>query len=158
LSDRIAVMRAGRVEQLGTPEDIYERPRSTFVADFVGATNLLTGVVRGPADGGTVAIDIDSAGLVQVFAGDGLAPGQTVSVTIKPERVKPVAPNDPEGLLGEIDSVAYLGSAHSYLVRVGSQRLEMRSPTNVSVNGRPAQPGDRITVAFDMNSIRLFTT
>ena len=158
LSDRIAVMRAGRVEQLGSPEDVYERPRSTFVADFVGATNLLTGIVRGPADGGTMAIDIDSAGLVQAAAGEGLAPGQKVSVTVKPERVMPVAPNDPDGLIGEIDSVAYLGSAHSYLVRVGSQRLEMRSARSVTVNGRPAQTGDRITVAFDINSVRLFTT
>jgi spermidine/putrescine transport system ATP-binding protein len=158
LSDRIAVMRAGRVEQLGTPEDIYERPRSTFVADFVGATNLLTGIVSGPAAGGTVAIDIDSAGVVQALPSEALAQGQTVSVTIKPERVRSVAPNDPDGLLGEIDSVAYLGSAHSYLVRVGSQRLEMRSPVSVMVNGRPAQTGDRITVAFDIDSVRLFTT
>jgi ABC-type Fe3+/spermidine/putrescine transport system ATPase subunit len=156
LSDRIAVMRAGRIEQLGTPEDIYERPRSTFVADFVGATNLLKGVVRGTAESGAVTVDIDGAGLARASHSGRLAAGQLVNVTIKPERVQPVAPNDPEGLVGEIDSVAYLGSAHSYLVRVGTQRLEMRWPLSVMVEGRPAQPGDRITVAFDANAVRLF--
>src|SRR6185503_16638404 len=65
LSDRIAVMRDGRVEQLGTPEDIYDRPGSRFVADFVGATNLLSGVVRDRANDGTVAIAIDDAGVVR---------------------------------------------------------------------------------------------
>ena len=94
LSDRIAVMRGGRIEQLGTPEDIYDRPCSIFVADFVGATNLLKGIVRGPAEGGTVAIDIEGAGFVLANHGERLSAGQTVSVTIKPERVQPLGPTD----------------------------------------------------------------
>jgi ABC-type Fe3+/spermidine/putrescine transport system ATPase subunit len=158
LSDRIAVMRDGLVEQLGTPEDIYDRPSSIFVADFVGATNLLTGVVVGPAEGGTVAIDIDSAGTVRANHGERLAPGQKVSVTIKPERVQPVGPTDGDGLIGEIDSVAYLGSAHSYLIRVGSQRLEMRRPLAMTRDQRPAQPGDRITIAFELDAVRIFSS
>ncbi|MDH4066304.1 MAG: ABC transporter ATP-binding protein, partial [Acidobacteriota bacterium] len=57
LSDRMAVMRSGRMEQIGTPEEVYETPTSAFVADFVGATNLITGIVRGPGrSAGTVAV------------------------------------------------------------------------------------------------------
>src|SRR5262249_21161344 len=58
MSDRIAVMRAGKVEQLGSPEELYERPATPFVADFIGTTNLLKGVVEGP-DNGTVVVRLD---------------------------------------------------------------------------------------------------
>ena len=49
ISDRVIVMNGGRIEQIGTPEDIYNRPRSRFVADFVGSANLIAGKVRGPS-------------------------------------------------------------------------------------------------------------
>ena len=156
LSDRIAVMRDGRIEQLGTPEDIYERPRTTFVADFVGATNLLKGVVRGSSDGGRVKVEIDGAAVVQAHYTEVLAAGRAVHVTIKPERVRFAAAGEPDTLPAEIDSVAYLGSAHSYVVRIGSQRLEIRSLQSLTVAGRPAQPGDRISVALDADAVRLF--
>jgi ABC-type Fe3+/spermidine/putrescine transport system ATPase subunit len=158
LSDRIAVMRDGRVEQLGTPEDVYDRPGSRFVADFVGATNLLSGVVRDRANNGTVAIAIDDSGVVHASDVEGLTAGLAVSASIKPERVQPVAASDGDGLIGEIESVADLGSAHSYIIRIGAQRLEMRWPLAVMVDRRPAQPGDRITVASDPASVRLFRT
>jgi putative spermidine/putrescine transport system ATP-binding protein len=154
LSDRIAVMRDGRVEQVGTPEEIYETPHSMFVADFVGATNLLRGVVRSVAEG-EAAIDIDGAGLVRAGIRDGISTGQSISVTIKPERVQLGAATASEGLIAEIESIAYLGSAYSYVVRVGSQRLEVRSPGGVTVSGRPAKHGDRMTVTFDVNAVRL---
>ncbi len=51
MSDRIAVMHGGRVEQLGTPEDLYDRPTTRFVADFIGTTNLLTGAVESAGTG-----------------------------------------------------------------------------------------------------------
>jgi spermidine/putrescine ABC transporter ATP-binding subunit len=156
LSDRIAVMRSGRIEQLGTPEDIYDRPQSAFVADFVGSTNLLDGIVRGPADGDTVAIAIEDAGYVLAKHDRALIAGQAVRVSVKPERVQLVAASDRDGLIGEIESAAYLGSSHSYGIRVGGQRLELRSPAILTVSRRPAQPGDRITVAFDVDSVRVF--
>ena len=88
LSDRIAVMRDGRLEQVGTPEDIYQSPRSIFVADFVGSTNVLRGVVCG-ADtaAGTVSIEVEDAGIVSVAHAAPLAIGRTVGVAVKPERV-----------------------------------------------------------------------
>jgi spermidine/putrescine ABC transporter ATP-binding subunit len=156
LSDRIAVMRAGRIEQLGTPEDIYERPGSTFVSDFVGATNLLKGVVRDHADGGTVAIDLDGAGMVRARHAAAVAAGQPVHVTIKPERVTCASPGDRDALAAEIESVAYLGSAISYVVRTGTQRLEIRSPHSFTVAERPARPGDRIGIVLDADAVRLF--
>ncbi len=65
LSDRIGVMRDGRMDQVGTPEEIYEAPRSVFVADFVGGTNLLQGVIRqADATAGTVGIEVEGGGLV----------------------------------------------------------------------------------------------
>ena len=69
MSDRIAVMHAGKVEQLGTPEELYERPATRFVADFIGSTNLLRGRVEGD---GWVRLDSGDRATV---AHDGIAPG-----------------------------------------------------------------------------------
>jgi spermidine/putrescine ABC transporter ATP-binding subunit len=81
MSDRLAVMRAGRVEQVGTPRDIYETPATVFVAGFIGNTNLLTGRSRGG-----VAVD---CGGVTIATADGGAPaGAPVTVAVRPERVR----------------------------------------------------------------------
>ena len=65
MSDRIAVMNHGRVEQLGTPEELYERPRTRFVADFIGTTNLLAGSVELTAGSGTALIRLGSGDRVR---------------------------------------------------------------------------------------------
>ncbi len=85
MSDRIAVMHHGRIEQLGTPEALYERPTTTFVADFIGTTNLLRGTVE--------ALD-DGAALVRLEGGDvcrigrpGRTVGQVVDISLRPEAI-----------------------------------------------------------------------
>jgi spermidine/putrescine transport system ATP-binding protein len=119
MSDRIAVMNAGHVEQLGTPEDLYERPATRFVADFMGTTNLLRGTV---GTDGRVRLETG-----ETIAADarGHSPGATVDVSVRPEsaRIEPVSlsvaptPVAPTGLAGCVEQAAYLGSSLSYLVR-----------------------------------------
>ena len=89
MSDRIAVMHRGRIEQVGTPEDLYDRPASSFVADFIGTTNLLAGTVEslGPRRR-DVCLD---SGDRCVIASGGRRPGQTVHVSIRPESIE-IAP------------------------------------------------------------------
>ena len=81
MSDRIAVMHAGKVEQLGTPEELYERPANRFVADFIGSTNLLSGRIESD---GRVRL---STGELAPVAHDGLAAGTEVEISIRPEAV-----------------------------------------------------------------------
>ncbi len=123
MSDRIAVMHAGRVEQLGTPEELYERPATRFVADFIGSTNLLRGVVE--PDG---SIRLDS-GEVARAAHDGINPGTEVEISIRPESIELVTMNTPGAIGGQVEQAAYLGTNLSYRVRTaGGLVLSVLAP------------------------------
>ena len=118
LSDRIAVMHAGEIEQIGSPEDIFERPRTRFVADFMGFGNLLEGVVMSAADdGATVKVGAWESHFPQA---SGLSPGQRVGLAIRAERIriKPFTSTESVDLAGEIDAASYQGAAQVYLVRL----------------------------------------
>jgi spermidine/putrescine transport system ATP-binding protein len=155
MSDRIAVMHAGRVEQLGTPEELYERPATRFVADFIGTTNLLTGTVE--RDG---AVRLDGGDLTRV-ATTGLADGTAIEICLRPEAISLVDPATPGAIAGTIDQAAYLGTNVSYQVRttgglvlsvlapktgvrlpVGSEVAVSWSPAEALVLGTVQRPGE----------------
>jgi spermidine/putrescine transport system ATP-binding protein len=119
MSDRIAVMNRGRVEQLGTPEELYERPTTRFVADFIGTTNLLSGSVE-TAQGGTVVIRLRSGEQCRVAA-EGLVAGTAVELSVRPEAIDLSAPNGASAALAPlaatVEQVAYLGGNVQYIVR-----------------------------------------
>ena len=118
MSDRIAVMHRGRIEQLGAPEDLYDRPASPFVADFIGTTNLLAGTVEAvDADGARILLDSGDRCLA---AADGRQAGQSIQLSVRPEAITMDASNGSNGaahLAAEIEQVAYLGAAVQYHVR-----------------------------------------
>ena len=136
LSDRIAVMDRGRVEQLGSPEELYDRPHSRFVAGFIGTTNLLEAVVE-RVDGPVAVVRLADGerGLAKAGAAAG---GDTVDVAIRPEAIhlEPANAGDPPpsdtsgmALGGEILQSAYLGTAVSFQVRtVGGETLAVVVP------------------------------
>ena len=104
LSDRVAVMRAGRIEQLGTPREVYDTPVNSFVATFLGTTNLLDGTVVAIADGlATVRI----ANAEFRFPAASFRPGQAVQVTLRPENVS-LTSSGP-GIAGTISDVLFQG-------------------------------------------------
>ena len=112
MSDRIAVMNAGKVEQLGTPEELYERPATRFVADFIGTTNLLRGAGREPrgprpAESGEPR-DVDPTGWPR---------GRTSRSASDPEAIRLVRPAADGGDRARVQQAAYLGSTVSYRVR-----------------------------------------
>jgi spermidine/putrescine ABC transporter ATP-binding subunit len=118
MSDRIAVMNRGRIVQHGSPKDVYARPNSIFVADFIGATNLLHGVVTA-VDGGSVAIETDAGALVAPVAASTLRAGDRAALSVRPEAVRvrlpdPARPGRISGTLGEI---VYQGSSTRVVVR-----------------------------------------
>jgi putative spermidine/putrescine transport system ATP-binding protein len=107
MSDRIVVMNAGRIEQIGRPDDIYERPRTRFVAEFIGRMNMLPGTV---GEDGAVRLADGSA--IRLPLPDGVAPGAAVHVAVRPERAR-LAAQPAEGLAvrTSVRDVLYLGSA-----------------------------------------------
>ncbi len=135
LADRIAVMRSGRVVQLGSPNDIYDRPVDRFVAGFCGEINFLDGRVR--ADG---AIDTALGPLPASSAGFGA--GAAVTVGLRPEKLALIAEG---GRRGVIDAVAYVGDVTTYTVALdGGARLRVLVAN--ARGGRPRAIGERVGV------------
>jgi putative spermidine/putrescine transport system ATP-binding protein len=132
MSDRIAVFNHGRIEQIGTPEELYDAPATRFVAGFIGDTNFLAGRVRGLSDG---VCEIETAaGRVQATASQGVSAGAPVSVAIRPERVLLSPFRDggtglpASGLPASVLDVIYLGNARKYVLRLpdGSECFALR--------------------------------
>ncbi|MCW2857852.1 MAG: spermidine/putrescine transporter ATPase subunit [Marmoricola sp.] len=121
MSDRIAVMDGGKIRQLGTPQDIYERPETRFVAGFVGSSNSVSGLVDRVVDGfGVLASDGDDRLLVPI-RGDLVRAGESTLLTVRPEKL--VLSTDPLGaadrecrMRGRVTEIVYLGTSTSYTV------------------------------------------
>jgi spermidine/putrescine transport system ATP-binding protein len=124
MSDRIAVMSDGVIEQVGTPEEIYHRPATLFVAGFIGSANLLPGTAAG-RDGGDVVVELECGYTIRVArsptASREPAAGDPVSVMIRPERVTVAAPvQDAEG-----DGRSLEGVARSFIFQGSQIRLDL---------------------------------
>lgn len=113
MSDRIAVMNAGKVEQFGTPQEVYQHPASAFVADFVGEANLFScQVVAVDGDQIKVALDSGDEFTVSSYDGQERRPGDQITVIIRPENIELVTEPGPEfnGVRGKINEVVYAGA------------------------------------------------
>ncbi|MDT4923360.1 MAG: spermidine/putrescine transport system ATP-binding protein [Pseudonocardiales bacterium] len=120
MSDRLVVMNAGRIEQLGTPRDVYERPRTRFVAGFIGTSNLIEGTVA-RLDGSTAILERggDASIIVPDAVSAGAAVGQPLDLTVRPEKIVLSHERPDAGrcaLRGRVTEVVYLGSSTQYAV------------------------------------------
>jgi spermidine/putrescine ABC transporter ATP-binding subunit len=123
LSDRIAVMNRGRIEQLAAPREVYERPATRFVAEFIGGSSLLRGRVIGPD-----RVELGPGLVLRVDAGRPLPAGQTVELAIRPERVGLARAAEGDGeanaVSGRIVTLTYLGAQMEVAVELpGGQRV-----------------------------------
>jgi len=136
ISDRIAVLRAGRVVQVGTAEDLFLRPRTRFVAEFIGKTNVI--------EGRAVARDTLARGAVRLrVAAADLEPGAAVTVSVRPHQVELAPPEDartePNRLRGTVRRASYLGDAVDYEVAVEGSDLVLRVTTPPGPRLRPGE-------------------
>ncbi len=118
MSDRIAVMNEGAVEHLGTPRDIYEHPKTRFVAGFIGTSNLLTGTVTEVADGRAV-LQVSPEERIIVPGADRCSPGSPLEITVRPEKIELSATPPPAAgclLRGTVTEVVYLGTSTNFAV------------------------------------------
>jgi putative spermidine/putrescine transport system ATP-binding protein len=145
LSDRIAVMSAGRIEQVGTPGEVYARPATRFVADFVGESNLLDGTARG--GGGTA--EVPGLGVVRL---DGAAgpPAGPVTLLLRPEalRIGAAADGLPNRAAGRVVETVFLGLSVKLRLRLDSGlELLARLPLRPS-EPPPAAEGEAVPLGF----------
>lgn len=158
MADRIAVMRRGRLVQVGTPHELYTRPESAFVAKFIGGTNLLRGTLEEVGDVLTVRTE---AGIVHAKNGvKGIVRGDPVFCSVRPEsvRLKPVAEASAKPatdatneLLAEVQSIMYLGDNEQYSLRLADRAIVHAMEHNPAT--RKAQVGDRLALEFDAHAV-----
>jgi spermidine/putrescine transport system ATP-binding protein len=150
MSDRIAVMNRGRVEQVGGPEDVYERPATTFVAGFIGVSNLMPGVVTGADE-----VRLDNGPTVRARV-DGLSQGERCQAVVRPEKLRierldagsaPSANGLPR-VEGVVESSLYLGTTTQIIVVLGDRvRITVLVP-NADEAQRQHLPGGGARVAL----------
>ena len=142
MADRIAVMNQGRIEQLGTPDELYELPQTAFVAGFLGISNLLRGAVAGSDE-----VKLGDGTTIRVRAGSLAGRTGDVAVGIRPEKIRPDA-QDPNALPGVVRERAYIGVSTQYIVETRNGNV-----TVVVLNDRPGavphSPGDHLTLSWD---------
>ncbi|MDP1670295.1 ABC transporter ATP-binding protein [Phaeovulum sp.] len=146
MSDRIGVMRAGKLQQVGTPRDIYDRPANRYVADFIGETNFLTGVVEGGA------VRLGSGDLVRAVLG-----GQTGTVTlaVRPEQIRVVATNAPGAIPARITGKVYFGTdTHYHFALVDGTEVVARLQSRAQ--GEDDLPkGTEVGLQFEDSSVQV---
>ena len=163
MSDRIAVMNKGKLEQLGTSTEIYEHPATRFVASFIGETNLIDATVVS-GDGAMASIRLRSGDVVQCapVGGEVLDPGAEVALAIRPQRVM----IEPSGTLdtathavldGQLRELLFLGDATRAVVQV-AHGVEFIALRHNQAEGRPfgdARPGDHVDVGWRHGSVSM---
>jgi ABC-type Fe3+/spermidine/putrescine transport system ATPase subunit len=145
MSDRIAVLNKGRVEQIGTPVELYERPRTRFVSEFLGRTIVLNGTVR--QDSGRSSVDVQGNGQIMIHKLDTpFRDGQTVRVLSRPEDIVLLPRSDGHlnHVAGVIERIAYMGNHLEYTISAAGRQLVL------PVAKKDQYPvGATVSLAFD---------
>ena len=155
MADRLAVMDAGRIVQLGSPEEVYEFPRSSFCAGFIGSTNMLTGELREDY----LTLDCaDMAAPLELCSALNGYPGMPVSLSLRPERIAISAQSFAQTsntCEGRLEQIAYMGSYTLFYVRLDGGRLLGVHVSHHALHAMEQRPtyGDRLHLAWQPESL-----
>jgi putative spermidine/putrescine transport system ATP-binding protein len=156
MSDRIAVMNDGRIEQCGLPTELYDEPATRFVATFIGESNFINGVVQ-RLDGTAACIEAPGLGELRAPLRAGLAAGAPVALTVRPEKI--IADtnglaSDMNAVTGTVDDVVFVGEMRRYAVLLpGGQRLVLKAQNRSGVQSFAR--GDAIRVCWNVADCRI---
>jgi spermidine/putrescine transport system ATP-binding protein len=162
LSNRIAVLNAGQLEQEGAPAEVYERPQTRFVADFIGLTNFIDGTVS-EVSGQDICVETAIGRIVAAGAQPSVVRGERVTLTLRPEKLRifsmrTPAPDDWNVAHGTVTQATFLGAQIEYRVRVGAtggsgeQELTIRQQNLGTVTSGPVAADQRGGVATSRES------
>jgi spermidine/putrescine transport system ATP-binding protein len=139
MADSIAVMNAGQIEQLGSPDDLYERPVTSFVARFLGVSNLLDGRVEG--DG---AVRLADGTVIRAPGARGRS--GAVAIGIRPEKIR-LGSGEENSLAGEVRERAYIGVSTQYIIETAHGAITVYVQ-NTDPSAGAVQPGDHVTLSW----------
>jgi putative spermidine/putrescine transport system ATP-binding protein len=151
MADRIAVMRDGRIEQLGSPTDLYERPASKFVAHFIGETNFIHGTVAERPVGDRAVLRVGDGFAVTGRCPEPIVAGRPAVAAIRPERVE-IGQTNGHGVRGTVEQVIYMGALVRYKVALPARQSCLAQTGNRrGVDG--FQPGEAVSVSWSDDDV-----
>jgi spermidine/putrescine transport system ATP-binding protein len=156
MSDRIAVMSGGRLQQVGAPGEIYDRPANRFVAGFIGNSNLLPAQVRGRS-GVHLIVSTDN-GLQLLAHQSGFAPGDRVDALLRPEqlRIEDEVQTQTASFEGTVERSVFAGpDRHLLVVTPAGDRLNVLERNDPRHGGRTRLPGQRVRLSYTPESVHL---
>ncbi|MDX1711033.1 MAG: ABC transporter ATP-binding protein [Rhodovibrionaceae bacterium] len=153
MSDRVAVMKDGKILQLGTPTEIYEHPTRRFVADFIGETNFLEGQIDEAEGRGSIRLD--DGGRLSVGELNGHAAGERVTVAVRPERAILVAEDEQAEISARVEDVVYFGTDTIYHLRLGQQSRFIVRVQNREGAQRTFESGQAVGVQVPADAVRV---
>jgi spermidine/putrescine transport system ATP-binding protein len=148
MADRIAVMSAGRVLQIGTPREIYDRPSERFVADFIGESNFLTADVVACADG-MAEVKLPGGSRISAFVAEGFQPTGQVNIVVRPEHAQIVEGGGGAHLTGRLDNIVYFGTDTHFHVSLDTGQNFIVRRQNSRHGGADIQKGTNVGIALD---------
>jgi spermidine/putrescine transport system ATP-binding protein len=151
MSDRIAVMSLGKIQQIGDPHEIYEKPVNRFVADFIGDTNFLEAEITGIEDDfANCQVSNDLSFKVKSIAKHNI--GDKVTLALRPEKISLAQSGE---IQGKITKAVYLGTDISYSIEISDDiTLSVRDQIDLSGHARFAE-GDQVGVGLSADAVRM---
>ena len=149
LSDRICVMRAGEIVQIGSPQQLYDRPLTRYVADFVGSSNFFDGTATAIADG-FATVELASGKVLKAHATDRVVVGQPACVCLRPEQVRLHRGGAGDGIEAVVQNRIFLGEHTEYVIRAGALgSVTVLSPGQTERADGALAPGDAARISWD---------
>jgi spermidine/putrescine transport system ATP-binding protein len=149
MSDRIGVMLSGQIDQVGTPQEIYDQPHSRFVAHFIGSSNVLEGTVKARIDmANMVDVDVAGLGMMRAYVRNGTGPGDSVGVMIRPEKIQ-IVHDTPraQGYTATIEETLYLGALIQYKLQLADNR-KITAVQHATAQKNPIRVGNRVRIRW----------
>jgi spermidine/putrescine transport system ATP-binding protein len=155
MSDRIAVMDAGRILQVGTPRQIYNHPLERFVADFIGSTNFLSAEVIA-TETGRARIKLSSGNEISTELPEGVVPQGRVTAAVRPEYSQLLADPEKKGdLQGVLENIVYFGTDTHYHTRLPDETLFVTRMQNRREDTEKFEVGQPVRIVFKPNSVQM---
>ena len=155
MSDRVAVMNAGRILQIGTPRQIYNHPVERFVADFIGSTNFLAAKVLA-SEGRSARLKLSSGKEVKVELPEGMVPADRVTAVVRPEYAQLFAKDQNNSdLRGVLENIVYFGTDTHYHIRLPDETRFVIRRQNRLEDTETFDVGQTVDIAFKPNSVQV---
>ncbi len=156
MSDRVAVFDQGKIQQVGTPDELYEKPSNPFVADFIGESNFIAGHIVGLEDDSAIMTSEDREVEIPCPRTSGLVMEQKVQLVIRPEKIRFVEPsfNPLVRVDGVVEELIYSGEVRRYTIRIShEQTIDLKQQIIHGVKG--FRKGDRVSVGWSLEDSKI---